>query len=694
MSALLARIEADSDWLETVASADLLQRLGWVLLTAGREDQAQRWFTQALTREPDNAPARRGLAQIYVRRGAGQEAYALLEPLPGAAAELRDLADALAEQARMNGEEAAEADWLRRALANADGDAIGLRERLAWNAQRRGLWAEAVALWRSLLVAEPRIEWRKALAAALQEQGEIEAAYELLHGLPQAEQQRAAMANRLAQQARAQQRYEEEYRWLVAALRDDADSADQHILLATNAEARLSNEDAAKYWARAYSLRPDDATAAALAGHLIRLNRTEELARLAAVDPGPLADEWQSWRAQQLLSQGRARSAAHVAPAGRLPELRGVLAPRISVGWAARDKSGSSGGSHLRLRHAPQLELAAPLADGWFQAELSGIGADAGMTAQSLPFGSAVLGQPAVSTRTGTHPAVQLRWSYLGGSGPEFAIGTTPAGALIPATATFELAWRETAENHAWRSALFREPVRDSALSLIGLRDPNSGQPWGRVISDGVLVDGYRRLSWTDQWSLAGQVRFARLTGRSVEDNQQAAVRVELMRTFDAAGFYFLQAGPSLGWEGYRRDLSAFTWGHGGYFSPRSFVSAGAALQFQTVSHSRWLLSGRLSAQWQSIERDSAPCHPLAAPATPTICTNAYPGERKNGLAGQVELRAVARLSDQWQVTASLGYRRGPAYRDQVFGLTLVYLLEPQTRLYADDLPKNIGALW
>ncbi|MFN3594960.1 MAG: cellulose synthase subunit BcsC-related outer membrane protein, partial [Thiobacillaceae bacterium] len=248
-------------------------------------------------------------------------------------------------------------------------------------------------------------------------------------------------------------------------------------------------------------------------------------------------------------------------------------------------------------------------------------------------------------------------------------------------------------DDHAWRAALYREPVRDSVLALLGQRDPTSGMAWGRVMRDGLSLGGYRRLG-AGPWSLAGQVRLEQLTGRSVEDNQHLAAQIELMHGFTTPGFRFLQAGPTLGWEGYRRDLSAYTWGHGGYFSPQGFTQAGAAVQFETAARADWLLAGRLSAQWQRVARDAAPCHPLPPPVGPSTCTGGYAGERKQGLATQVELRAVTRLAPRWHLAGAAGLRHGPAYRDHALGLTLVHLFEPQTTVHPEDLPAGMSALW
>ena len=690
---LYARLEADAAWLKRVADADLLQRLGWVLLAAGRTEQAEQWFKRALVRDPASTAARRGLAQCYAQRGALAEAHALLEPLAEARSERRALAERLAEQAHSRGDDATEAEWLRRALVDADGEKDLLRERLAWNAQRRSLWAEAIPLWQALLAVENRSQWREALAVALQAQGDLESAYEALRDLPEATTWRAGLASQLAGRAAEQGRLEDERHWLEAALREDAGNADFYVRLALNAEARGQDDSALVHWAQAYALRPDEATARAWASSLMRAGREAELDRLAAADAGPLAHWWRSWQARRLLARGQARAAARMAPAGAVPELAGVLSPRLGLGLAGRNKSGNSGGSRLRLKLAPQLRYAGPHGGGWLEAELSGVSADAGMTTPSLPFGSAVAGESLVPTRVGTFSALQLRWSSLASSGAELSIGTTAVGAPVPATATLTLAWRETQDDHAWRAALYREPVRDSVLSLMGQRDPVSGEPWGRVLRHGASLGGYRRLGATP-WSLAGELRLEQLTGRSVADNRHLSAQLELMHVFAAPGFRFLQAGPTLGWEGYRHDLSGYTWGHGGYFSPQSLTHVGTAVQFEIAATDDLLLAGRLSTKWQRMERNAAPCHPLPPPAGPSTCSGNYAGVRDQGLASQAELRAVTRLASRWQLAGAVGYRHAPYYRDLAMGLTLVHLFEPQPTLHSEDLPADLTALW
>jgi len=690
--ALAAGLETDAAWLESEADADFLQRLGWVFHAAGRLTEAEHWFTQALTRSVESAGARQGLAQVCVQRGELARAFELLAPMPEAAGQRRDLASTLAERARAAGDDTGERRWLLAALELAP-TAQDLHERLAWNAQRRKDWVQAEALFRRLLAHEPRPAWTEGLAASLQAQGRIEAAYAALEGLDSATAWRAALAGELAEQARQTGRRSAERDWLLAAQRDAPADADLRVRLARNAETSGDRAAACAAWGEAYRLRPEADLAAAWGECLLGLGRREELLALAQSDDGALAHWWRVQQARQLQARGLARAAARQAPQGALPELAGVLAPRVGLGFAGRDKSGSEGGSRLRLRLSPSLRYAGTHAGGWLEAEVSGVGADAGVAQPGLPFGSAVAGQPASPTRLDDSAILQLRWSTLAAAGPYARLGTTPSAAALPATASFALGWREVGEDAAWRIELAREPVRDSVLSLAGQTDPASGFAWGRVLRTGLSASGYRRLDG-GPWTLAGELRGAHLDGRSVADNRQLVAQVELMHGFAAEGFRFLQAGPTLGWEGYQRDLSAFTWGHGGYFSPRDYTRLGAAVQFETAARPDWLLAGRLSAEWQRVERAAAPCHPLPPPAGPTTCTVDYPGERKQGLAGQVELRGVTRLSPRWQLAGAYAWRHGQDFRDQIFGLELRYLFEPQSVLHSEDLPDLTSRLW
>ena len=690
--ALAAGLETDAAWLESEAEADLLQRLGWVLMTAGHMTEAERWFAQALVYTPDLAAARQGLAQVLVQRGELARAFELLAPLPEAAGQRRDLASTLAERARAAGDDTGERRWLLAALELAP-EAQDLLERLAWNAQRRQDWAEAASLFQRLLAHERRPDWAEGLAASLQAQGRIEAAYQALTGVETATAWRVALASELAEQARQAGRLPAERDWLLAAQLDAPADVDLLVRLARNAEAMGDAQAESRWWETAYRLRPEPGLAAAWGERLMRLAGEETVSRLAQAEGGAFARWWQLRQARQLQARGLARAAAHQAPKGAHPELAGALAPRVAMGVAGRDKSGSQGGSRLRLRLSPSLRHAGPLAGGWLEVDVSGVSADAGVAQPGLPFGSAVAGQPAAPTRLDDSAVLQLRWTTLDATGPYARLGTTPGAAALPATASFALGWREVGQDAAWRIELAREPVRDSVLSLAGQTDPASGLAWGRVLRTGLAASGHRRLDG-GPWTLAGELRAALVEGRSVADNRQLAAQVELMHGFAADGLRYLQAGPVLAWEGYRRDLSAFTWGHGGYFSPRAYTRLGAAVQFETASRPDWLLAGRLSAEWQRVERNAPPCHPLPPPAGPSTCTGDLPAETKQGLAGQVELRGVARLSPHWQLAAVYGRRHGPAYRDQVFGLELRYLFEPQAQLHPEDLPDVTSRLW
>lgn len=160
-------------------------------------------------------------------------------------------------------------------------------------------------------------------------------------------------------------------------------------------------------------------------------------------------------------------------------------------------------------------------------------------------------------------------------------IGTAPkiSGGEIKATGIsggasykFEVGdWTFTPE-------IFRRAKDNSVLTFFGDRDPLTGRKWGAVKRTGIALSGSyyvdRSSGW---WFTAG---FEKLTGTDVEDNAQRRA---------LAGYYYhlidrpnerLTLAPSAMYMGYDKDLSGYTLGQGGYYSPQQYLSFGTALRY------------------------------------------------------------------------------------------------------------------
>jgi cellulose synthase operon protein C len=159
-------------------------------------------------------------------------------------------------------------------------------------------------------------------------------------------------------------------------------------------------------------------------------------------------------------------------------------------------------------------------------------------------------------------------------------VGTTPLGFDLP-NIVGGVEWTPT-----WRSldlsvGLARRAVTSSALSYAGLRDPISGDKWGGVVANGPYagVGLYR-----ERFSLSGSLRFSELTGTHVQDNQFLGARAAGSWKFytdgDVANAY---TGLVLNHWNYQHNLSNYTFGSGGYYSPRSYLSTALPLELTGV---------------------------------------------------------------------------------------------------------------
>ncbi|MEM6730660.1 MAG: cellulose synthase subunit BcsC-related outer membrane protein, partial [Myxococcota bacterium] len=117
-----------------------------------------------------------------------------------------------------------------------------------------------------------------------------------------------------------------------------------------------------------------------------------------------------------------------------------------------------------------------------------------------------------------------------------------------------------------------RSPVTDSLLSYAGTVDPRTGQAFGGVLRQGGRVD--LSIDVADAvyylW-VAGY----NLPGTNVETNNQGIASFGAEWRLLPRSEGNVSVGANILGMGYQENLSQFTLGHGGYFSPQVFVRAG-----------------------------------------------------------------------------------------------------------------------
>ena len=166
-------------------------------------------------------------------------------------------------------------------------------------------------------------------------------------------------------------------------------------------------------------------------------------------------------------------------------------------------------------------------------------------------------------------------------------------------------------ENLTYSGQVFRRAVSDSLLSFAGVDDGRAGLSWGGVTSNGV------RLSATlDNGLLGGYANLSadRLVGHNVADNDHRqvdlGVYVHALETENQS----LTAGLNLTAMQYDKNLSGYTYGQGGYFSPQDYVDLGFPVHWSGRSSGRkvnWSVDASVGVQ--HFRSDDSPYFPTSA---------------------------------------------------------------------------------
>lgn len=560
-----------------------------------------------------------------------------------------------------------------------------LLARIGWALYRLHKFSEAANWFEAALSKKPQeSNAREGLFYALQRSGELARAFEVAAPLAHLQSARADVAVQNALNLRPTDPSAAAH-WLQQAVALGKNDTGTRELLAWTLLQTGRPEAAAELFTALYHEQPSNRDLAQ--GLLQSLQQSGQSARLAelAVHGGALADLLRRDEALALRDLGLARDAAQ-RDATADPALTGAAAPSVALGTFTRSKSGGAGTSQLLLRTTPTLQLRWTNELGAWDLSLQPrVEADSGATPPPLQTGTTLPGVLGSGKRQTALRSATLSWRTLGPSGPYATLGVTPE-ALFSSTWIGTLGWRDMGQDHDWSAALERSPVDDSLLSLLGLRDAATGRPWGRVLRQGVVLSGYQQIA--PSWNLSASARFARLVGEKVADNTHVALSVGLSRDLPLPGMRYFSVGPALSWERYRRNLSGFTWGHGGYFSPQDFTSASLLAVFQTHDARPFVVAGQVQIGWQSVRQDAAECFPLPTPLPAPLCTP-LAASRSSGLGSSTSVQWAGLLAPHWAIEGSARWRTGPAYQDRELYLGLRYFLSPRKALFGSDLPPR-----
>ncbi len=230
--------------------------------------------------------------------------------------------------------------------------------------------------------------------------------------------------------------------------------------------------------------------------------------------------------------------------------------------------------------------------------------------------------------------------------------------------------------NLGWTVTASRRPISSSLLSFGGAVDPYTGTKWGGVRKNGVQLDlSYDRGGPHGVW---GNVAYHQLTGKNVADNQ----RMQAM-----AGYYYkvinendrqVRVGLNTMWWHYQKDLSDYTLGQGGYYSPQQYLSFSLPLLYRERTENwSWELGGSVSISNSST--DGSKRYPLQG-LIPDSLPDKYATNDSSSSSGTgYTVRALVerRITSHWSVGAGVDIQQAKDYTPSHALIYVRYALEP-----------------
>lgn len=628
--------------------------VGWLNFRLGELNAAQAWFQQALAWSPRDAEAREGLALTLLGMGHAQEAERIAKELPATEPRRARLLSALlteqAASAYHHQRYAQALELLARAESHAPlpPDATALR---TWTLLAMGRTSSAVAMARSLPASHP--QRTELLSAAL-----LASATDALNS----------------------GKLDDARRLLAEAEQLTPQSRDTRLLHGWIQFKKAEYDAALESFLALY-----DATLDPKAGEGVVLSALKagqaDLLKARRQDP-TLAKIVAEQRGREAFALQQYAKAYAEAP-HLYPSLSRVHFPSLATGISRRSRSGEAGTSNFQVTSAPAIAARLQLTpSSRLDLAVDHYFLDNGTLATASIAGTMPVSTPSFrpdyysNVWDGYVPVLNL--SHTGSLSFQGTLSTTPNGGPLGTKVIGEASLRVPDDMGGSTFGVYSRAVTESRLSWIGMEDPYQPGVWGQVLRNGVRIG--RDFSLSPTTYTAGELTYALLRGAGVAENDHAAMNWRLRQAWQVP-FLEAFAGSAEGMvESYRRNLSGFTRGHGGYFSPQIHGRLRLGLEARSPDLRPFVVSLRLGAGPSYAVVSDTPYFPLSPDG------RSLPGYERLGIDYDGDLRASVRLMDALTTGVSLSTYRNSGYAESQVKFFARWLLGPRRELTADDL--------
>lgn len=268
-----------------------------------------------------------------------------------------------------------------------------------------------------------------------------------------------------------------------------------------------------------------------------------------------------------------------------------------------------------------------------------------------------------------------------------FDLGSTPYGFTVQ-NWVGGISYADKIGLTGWNLTASRRPLSNSVLSFAGAKDPRTGIEWGGVMANGASLG----LSW-DQGNANGvwaDISYHQLRGKNVADNTRSRLMAGYYRRVINEPHELLTVGVNTMLWRYQKDLSEYTLGHGGYYSPQRYASISLPVSYarRTVNWS-YLLEGSVSlSASKSREMDYYPEQALIADPWRDLASqdvsygnfitgNRFGGGSSRSVGYSIRGMLERRLSSYWVLGTGLDWRYSEDYSPSRAMLYLRYSFAP-----------------
>lgn len=360
----------------------------------------------------------------------------------------------------------------------------------------------------------------------------------------------------------------------------------------------------------------------------------------------------------------------------------------LSIGGNLRTRTGDAGlgqmtglslpiGFEFALGNAGRVGFRAT-AESLDAGDLNLANLDAARRFGALALDTSLPGSEIIS-QSNSGVGISLNYSYKGFSAE---VGTTPSDFPVN-NAIGNLGWNGQVDRLSLGLEVRRSVVNDSILSYAGAEDRFSGLTWGGVTKTGgkfdVVFDDF-------SYGTYARVGTYMLEGENVKSNNMTQIGAGVFWRLIQSTENNLTVGLDLASYSYEDNQNFYSLGHGGYFSPKSYLNLGVPI---TLSGKRGQLSYsvRAFAGFQDFETDAA----LVFPENPNLQTQLeslaeedatvrtlYDGNKESGLNYNISSEFEYLVKPQLGIGASLTLQSAANFNEQHLSFFTKYYFKPQ----------------